>query len=370
MPNLGQQDGVAAGAHPQISAADLLDDESLNLFPELAGERAERANPAVAAAAAGAAAAWASDELPASGHEGAARPEREPVFMYEAAPAVRRPAVHYGPAEPALPRRIGEDVGLASLGSLLASGLADLLRERPAPPRTRPLTQPHEAQVATFRAPGARRLEPIITPPPVSPVNPVDPWAVSASIRAPLAESPHLAPADVEPAFTAEPEATTAPDHDWLAVGAAGGAAAAVGALLAHDGAAQAPDAALVDGPALSPTPADAAPVAEPELAPTWQPEMVAPAAYVSTPSQGLRRRITHRLFVRKMAVLEGKVVAESSAERQVELIDDDAIMAERVHQATQDAAREALEHLLQVAPPEALPAVRAQLLSLDQDGN
>jgi TM2 domain-containing membrane protein YozV len=372
MPDLVHQDRVAAAAHSQISAADLLDDESLNLFPELAGDRAQRPIPGVAAAAA----PWASDERPAPGRESAVQPEREPVFMYEAAPALRRPAVHYGPAEPSLPRRIGEDVGLASLGSALASGLADLLRERPAPPRTRPLMQPHEAQVATFRAPGARRLEPLTPPPPTSPAEPLDPWAVSASIRAPLAESPHLAPAGEEPAFTAEHDASAAPEHDWLAVGAAG-AALAAGGLLAHDGAHEALDAAPLDeiAPAESASAAADATTPFEEPAPGWHPEPAAlaaavPADYVSTPSQALRRRITHRLFVRKMAVLEGKVVAESSAERQVELVDDEAIMAQRVHQATQDAAREALEHLLQIAPPEALPAVRAQLLSLDQVAN
>jgi TM2 domain-containing membrane protein YozV len=394
MPDLDHQDGSAAPAHPQIAATDLLGGTSFNVG--LAGDLADRPNPGIAAAAAGAAAAWAEHERPAPAGESdtPARADREPVFLYQAAPAARRPAVHYGPppppasgdwaqpgeGAPSLPRRLGEDAGLASLGSLLAAGLADLLRERPAPLRTRPLTQPPAAQSAVLAAPDSARRPSVSAPLPSPSLDPEDPWAVSASIRAPLAESPHLLPVPDDLTGAPEVDASAAIQHDWLALGAAsglatGGATLAADRLWAHEGA----HLAVSDAPAWSSeSPAAAetdalARIAESELEPAWQPApapVATPEAYVTTPSQGLRRRITHRLFVRKMAVLEGRVVAESSVERQVELIDDDAIMAERVRQATESAAREALENLLQLAPPEAVPAVRAQLRSLDLQAN
>ena len=58
--------------------------------------------------------------------------------------------------------------------------------------------------------------------------------------------------------------------------------------------------------------------------------------------------------------------VAESSVERQVPVVSDDDEMAERIRNATNDAAREALQHLMETAPQEALPAIRMQLYALD----
>jgi TM2 domain-containing membrane protein YozV len=392
MPNLDQQNGADAPRRPQIAAADLLDGSSFS--QPLAGDAAERPNSAIAAAAAGAAAAWAEREQPAlaAASEAPAPGEREPVFMYQAAPAMRRPAVHYGPPTatdgaawadsragvPSLPRRLGEDAGLASLGSLLAAGLADLLRDRPAPLRTRPLTQP-PAFDAAFAASDIHQLGPIPMPLPGAADDLEDPWAVSASIRAPLAESPHLMPESEAPTFVAGAGAPAAHD-DWLTMGADGavaarGAALAAGSMWAHE---DAPPASAATPPWTSarPVPPEREPAGSADaVAPAWPSDPAPvqasiPEGRVATPSQVLRRRIMHRLFVRKMAVLEGRVVAESSAERQVELIDDDEVMAERVRQATQSAAREALENLLQLAPPEALPAVRAQLRSLDLEAS
>jgi TM2 domain-containing membrane protein YozV len=431
MPDLDRHDTFDDPIYPQISAAELFDGVSLDGVsfdgaafappPEPLGSDRAAANPGIAAAAAGAAAAWADGEQPHSAPERDAigQSEREPVFMYQAAPVSRRPSVHLGPpaadmgsgawaanvaAQSSVPRRIGEDVGLASLGSLLAAGLADLLRDRPAPPRTRPLTQPAYAQPSTPLAPINNGLRPISAPLLRPPVDLEDPWAVSDSIRAPLAESPYLEPAFEGPTSAPQSDEAPAPDRHWLTAGAigavaAGGAALAAETMWEHHDTGEAPhvepaqafEAPVPAEPAIV-TPADveqprdaAATAPQWDAAPIWQPGAVEPAIvepaaaepvtapaplYASTPSQGLRRRITHRLFVRKMAVLEGKVVAESSVERQVELVDDDAIMAERVRQATNSAAREALQNLLQLAPPEALPAIRAQLLSLDLDAN
>jgi TM2 domain-containing membrane protein YozV len=398
MPDLDRQGAGAATTYPQIAAADLLDGSSFGWGAAPAETYGATPNPGVAAAAAGAAAAWADQARPLSTAESANdRAAREPAFMYQVAPAVRRPSAHLGPpapgagngdwpttaaAAPSIPRRIGEDVGLASLGSLLAAGLADLLRERQEPLRTRPLTQPVSAPAAFAPAPALSDPRPISGPLVRRPVEPEDPWAVSDSIRAPLTESPHLAPMFEELSTVPPDDAPAAAHHDWLAAGAlaASGTALAGSAwehVGAHEATARQPvesfETSVTDEPfagaaaAVFAAPAEQSGAVEP--APK-EPLVATPPAYASTPSEALRRRINHRLFVRKMAVLEGKVVAESSVERQVELVDDDAVMAERVRQATNSAAREALANLLQLAPPEALPAIRAQLLSLDLDAN
>ena len=82
-----------------------------------------------------------------------------------------------------------------------------------------------------------------------------------------------------------------------------------------------------------------------------------------------MRRRVVQRVIVRKMAVVEGHVVAESTVERQVPVVADDDEMAERVRVATADAAREALSNLMKQAPEEVLPAIRLQLYALDGAG-
>jgi hypothetical protein len=395
MPDLDHTNADAI-THPRIAAADLLDGTAFGWGAEPPAAAGDAPNPGVAAAALGAAAVWADQERPPLA------PERvnghatlDPVFSYQAAAAPRRPSAHLGPpvtgteagtwaAAPSMPRQIAEDVGLASLGSLLAAGLADLLRDRPMAPRTRPLSHPKTAATSVSGAPSFSDPRPIAAPPPATPVDSVDPWAVSASIRAPLAESPHLAPPFEEPSIAPAAVSPAATGDGWLAAGALGAGGATLAALSAwdHAGAHDAQPLAPVESFETSVT---EEPFAAPDLpatgahlaglpgawapAPEW-PAASTPPAHASTPSQGLGRRIAHRLIVRKMAVLEGKVVAESSVERQVELVDDDALMAQRVHQATNSAAREALENLLQLAPPEALPAIRAQLLSHDLDAD
>ncbi|HEV2238722.1 MAG TPA: NINE protein [Ktedonobacterales bacterium] len=395
MPDLDGS-GADATTHRQIAAADLLEGTAFGRGAASAATAGDAPNPASAAAAAGAAPAWADQEQAHPAPQSANGPAAlQPVFSYQAAAAPRGPSAHLGPpvtgaegetwaATPSLPRQIGEDVGLASLGSLLAAGLADLLRDRPMAPRTRPLSRPKVEATAVPRAPSLSDPRPIAAPLPATPADPEDPWAVSGSIRAPLAESPHLTPPFAGPASVPATDSPAAADYGWLGAGAATLAAASAWDHLSAPAAqpvapVESFETSVMEEPAVSEPSAPGASLADVphawEAAPEWPTGPATPpaptvAAYTTTPSQGLGRRIAHRLIVRKMAVLEGQVVAESTVERQVELVDDDALMAERVHQATNSAAREALENLLQLAPPEALPTIRAQLLSHDLDAN
>jgi TM2 domain-containing membrane protein YozV len=335
------------------------------------------------------AAAWANQRPPepdTSGEEAAAdspqvtEDEHGPVFMYQVAPTVRREPVRYGPpviappedvysssrqrqaeiplyhewaSAPAelspLPRALGEDLGLAVLGSALAAGLADLLHEGPVPWRTQPLAEtPAEA------APASASVAPE--------------WA-------------HVRHDDEAVPFAAE---TPGPVSD-LSLSAATAWLRAPAALLYVPPAADAPAAWQIPQPTgdlerSAATSGDVSVGAEPSrsAAPSGQTwplalpagqQVSAPAAsagYASTPSQGLRRRTMQRVIVRKMAVLDGEVVAESTIERQVPLVADEQEMTSRVHAATLSAAYEALQHLLESAPQEALPAIRAHLRALD----
>jgi hypothetical protein len=87
---------------------------------------------------------------------------------------------------------------------------------------------------------------------------------------------------------------------------------------------------------------------------------------YISTPSRNLRRRVMQRVIVRKMAVLDGHVVAESTAERQVAVVPDEQEMSARVQACTTEAAREALQQLMELSPEEVRPSIRMQLYALD----
>lgn len=113
-----------------------------------------------------------------------------------------------------------------------------------------------------------------------------------------------------------------------------------------------------------APAPRDTAPVPASATAPL--PANPGPVPARVPVSLNLRRRVVQRVIVRKMAVLDGRVVAESTVERQVQVVDDGEEMAERIHDATNQAAREALQHLIAQAPEEALPAIRMQLYALD----
>ncbi len=335
------------------------------------------------------AAAWANQRPPepdTSGEEAAADSPQvtedvhEPVFMYQVAPTVRREPVRYGPqvieppedvysspmqrqaeiplyhewaAAPAesspRPRALGEDLGLAALGSALAAGLADLLHEEPAPSRTQPLAEasaeaaPASASVAP-EWPYMRHDDEAVpfaaeTPGPVS-VPSLS--AATAWLRAPAALL-YVPPAVDAPAASQVPQPTgdlerSAATSGVVSVGAESSRSAAPSGVM------------------------------RPLALPAGQ-QVSAPAAsagYASTPSQGLRRRTMQRVIVRKMAVLDGEVVAESTVERQVPLVADEQEMTSRVHAATLSAAYEALQHLLESAPQEALPAIRAHLRALD----
>jgi TM2 domain-containing membrane protein YozV len=285
--------------------------------------------------------------LPGPSRETAAE-EQAPVFMYQMETLARRDSVWLGPPPlepgddspamsfgergwvesseaghspdqevPHLPPNIGggaPDISL--LGPALASGLADLLRERPA--RTRPRTADEGALAAD--APLFAPLAPLSQP--QSGPTRADEAADGAAIGSPW-----------EPAWE-EPSL--------------------FGATLDDD-----------DLPPLLPM------VVPQQLQQAINgiresTSMAPTAAYVTTPSQPLRRRVVQRVIVRKMAVLDGRVVAESTVERQVQVVDDDEEMAERIREATNQAAREALEHLIAQAPEEALPAIRMQLYALD----
>jgi len=287
----------------------------------------------------------------------------EPVFMYQVAPTVRREPVRYGPqvieppedvysspmqrqaeiplyhewaAAPAesspRPRALGEDLGLAALGSALAAGLADLLHEEPAPSRTQPL-----AEASAEAAPASASVAP---------------------------EWPYMRHDDEAVPFAAEtPGPVSVPSLSaataWLRAPAA---------LLYVPPAVDAPAASQVPQPTGDLERSAATSGVESVALPAGQ-QVSAPAAsagYASTPSQGLRRRTMQRVIVRKMAVLDGEVVAESTVERQVPLVADEQEMTSRVHAATLSAAYEALQHLLESAPQEALPAIRAHLRALD----
>lgn len=267
--------------------------------------------------------------------------EGEPAFSYHMATLPRREAVRMGPPplvpsddeEPPLgveafgsdtlelghaqehevphlmPAKDAAAPDISLLGPALASGLADLLRERPA--RTRPRTS-DEGTLATDAALFA----------------PVAPLAIVGS-----------RPEDVDVDDAAGP-VWDVPDMG--------------GATLDDD-----------DLPPLAPA------IIPQELQQAINgiresTSMAPTAAYVTTPSQHLRRRVVQRVIVRKMAVLDGRVVAESTVERQVQVVDDGEEMAERIHDATNQAAREALQHLIAQAPEEALPAIRMQLYALD----
>jgi hypothetical protein len=200
---------------------------------------------------------------------------------------------------------------LALLGPALASGLADLLRERP------PHTRPRSAEVAALRANEA----------------------AAAS----------LAPAPLTPRV--EHAGLDTPQHD-------------PSPLLWADPYQE--DARLSDDELL-PFPESASRHLQQAFNGIRESTSTTPtAAYVTTPSQRLRRRVVQRVIVRKMAVVDGRVVAESTVERQVQVVRDEDELAERIHAATNEAAREALQHLIAQAPEEALPAIRLQLYALD----
>ncbi len=99
--------------------------------------------------------------------------------------------------------------------------------------------------------------------------------------------------------------------------------------------------------------------LAVPASAASPEPALAAPL----TPA--VRRRLVQRVIVRKMAVLDGQVVAESTVERQVPVAADDHEMAQRIELATLDASREALNSLLMQAPEEARPSIQRQLRDL-----
>jgi TM2 domain-containing membrane protein YozV len=308
----------------------------------------------------------------------AAAESHDPVLMYQVAPAPRRNPVRYGPrpvgdrdtlasehtahgssasptadafrvqptpATNGLRYNIREDVALATLGSALAAGLADLLRDRPTQPRTGPLPQLlADPPASSGRSPVDAALPPAVLQAPRDTSGPAadrdetaSPVLPSSEPRESLAASDDVVAPQPSSYEDAEPLTGPAVDesHEWP--GSTPSAGTSMRAFPADDTMMQTP------------------------------PVYAAPAAtHVSTPSLHVRRRTVQRVIVRKMAVLNGHMVAESTVERHVPITSDDAEMAERLRIATTDAAREALSHLMKQAPDEALPAIRMQLYALD----
>lgn len=406
------------------------------------------ASAAIAAAAASAAALYANstpDAWPPAPsadpmRDGAATPaaaeiaetaEREPVLLYQVAPAARREAVRMGPPLPAEYSRDGagaiagsnaaygsngnrpvdlaaqhttasarqgkdahgaqEGVALAALGSALAAGLADLLRDHP---RTRPLTRPKPLTtqpLAPFAAEPSQPAPAVAEMPLMweastgddpttaaasapggyAPETGYGAWplaepATAESLSRPFANSGWLldVPQIGAPQLDApQPVADRSVEHEHDAAAFGNGYAAPLmeGAALAG-----AADYALsmTNGHEATP-PAVASPA---EVAPA-APANPAPVAGLTALAANLRRRVVQRVIVRKMAVLDGQVLAESTVERQVPVVNDEAEMAVRIRMATRDAAREALGYLLMQAPEEARPSIREQLEALQSAG-
>jgi hypothetical protein len=205
----------------------------------------------------------------------------------------------------------GEDVAFAALGTALAGGLVDLLRDRPGRRPTVRLTVPlHNGDT---------------------------------SIAA-TAEDPRIVVASAPHDYT-EPIA----DLAWAPV---------------ERPARRIPAESLVSQSAAYTRPLDAA--APSQATPGDAPLEDAPLDTAAALPQNVRRRLVQRVIVRKLAMLDGQVVAESTVERQVPVVSDDQAMAAKVQSATLDAAREALSRLIREAPEEALPAIRMELYALD----
>jgi hypothetical protein len=114
-------------------------------------------------------------------------------------------------------------------------------------------------------------------------------------------------------------------------------------------------------GPSLAPRPSVV------ERAAVLAPAAAAPAASAARVSGGRRRRTVQRVIVRKLAMRDGRVLAESTVERQVPLFGDEAEIDARVQAATDEAAHAALLDLMRRVPEDAVPAIRDQLRSLER---
>lgn len=279
------------------------------------------------------------------------------------------------------------EVALAALGSALAAGLADLLREHP---RTRPLTRPRAPATLPLNADASATVpEPAASEADApAAMAPVDPNAAAATYGtfADEADYPATPTADEAPAWPLEDEALAKGSYqgDWgqQERGAADAFATPYAPEAPHieerpdthwDAGAAMEGAAIAGGTAAGLyagwdaqerlRPRETSP-----LATASETAAMAPAlehTVVPAPLPSLRRRVVQRVIVRKMAVLDGEVVAEATVERQVPVVADEEEMAARIRMATRDAAREALGYLLMQAPEEARPSIREQIQAL-----
>ena len=83
-------------------------------------------------------------------------------------------------------------------------------------------------------------------------------------------------------------------------------------------------------------------------------------AASPTAPIVGPRRRL-QRITVRKVALIDGDIVAEASATREAQMDADPDVFAERVRLATEEARIEALRHLAAIAPEEVMQRARKE---------
>lgn len=91
-----------------------------------------------------------------------------------------------------------------------------------------------------------------------------------------------------------------------------------------------------------------------PQVPPQMSPQM--------PPDAPPERRTVQRIIVRKMAMHEGRILAEAVAERQIPLDGSRQEIAERAARATAEARREALEQLAAKVPPDAVDSVLREL--------
>jgi TM2 domain-containing membrane protein YozV len=250
------------------------------------------------------------------------------------------------PSRPAGASHSGEQGAIAALGSALAFGLADLLRDHA---RTRPLTGPPSPESIPLHA---------LPRPAEAEMSQPDPFARTSTAAAPWSDAtaaPSTPLTFVAPPRTRLDEPFDAPRDAWASTERPYDAPVVPDAPAATLATALA-GAALY--PAREETPARYAPPIAP-MTTLAEPALAAPL----TPA--VRRRLVQRVIVRKMAVLDGQVVAESTVERQVPVAADDHEMAQRIELATLDASREALNSLLMQAPEEARPSIQRQLRDL-----
>ena len=110
----------------------------------------------------------------------------------------------------------------------------------------------------------------------------------------------------------------------------------------------------------LEPLPATGADETLVSLLPDSAPGSITPPLVSHPPVFAPRRRL-QRITVRKVALIDGDIVAEASATREAQMDADPAVFAERVRMATEEARIEALHQLAAIAPQEVVQRARQE---------